>query len=360
MKLPEFHHHQRIKPKNYGLDLARACAVAFVFFSHSLLTLYSSGIPYLWYGVFIGVELFFSLSGFLIGRMLIDLFDHDNVSFEQLANFWTRRWFRTLPLYFVLYFIYYLAYNKWIYPVAFDWRYLLFLQNLTTPPPGFFGESWSLGIEEWFYFLFPLVLFVAYLFKMRFMPVVLSIILAQVTVRWLYPGCMDWGCISVLLHFDAAAYGLIAAYLSKQNFQVTQKMAIYVLLAGALFCVAAAFIKIKSASQVYFLVNGPGTAMIVFALNYYRFSIKIKLVPFISRISYSIYLIHLSGVIIPLAKFTNEGSLLIWLLSAVLTILLATLSYTFIERPFLLIRDRWFPSRQLPASDKKSQNGKTF
>ena len=69
MKLPIFHHHQRIKPKNYGLDLARACAVAFVFFSHSLLTLYSSGIPYLWYGVFIGVELFFSLSGFLIGRM---------------------------------------------------------------------------------------------------------------------------------------------------------------------------------------------------------------------------------------------------------------------------------------------------
>jgi len=350
------------KQRNYGLDIARSCAVALVFLSHSLLNLSQSKIPFLWYGVFIGVELFFSLSGFLIGRMLLDLFDqhYDSLSFKHISHFWIRRWFRTLPLYFILLAIYFIVYNRWIHPVSFDWRYFLFLQNLTAAPPGFYGETWSLSIEDWFYLGFPLLLFLVYLIKRRvsgsggiegiFVPLVLLVIVVQVIIRLFNPDCNDWGCIAVSFHFEAPAYGLMAAYVSRQMPEVKTRNAWCLLTAGLLLCGLAAIIKMKVDSndwvQLYFPVNGCGTAMIVLGLYYCRFSRNYLVVPFVSRISYSIYLIHLSGIIIPLLKYTKgtdiENTWLLWFIGLVLTVGLSWLSYESFERPFLKIRDRWF------------------
>lgn len=54
-----------------------------------------------------------------------------------------------MPLYFVM-----LGVNLAIDPQGLSWHYLFFIQNLITPCPGFMPESWSLVVEEWFYFLF--------------------------------------------------------------------------------------------------------------------------------------------------------------------------------------------------------------
>ena len=94
----------------YGLDILRAFAILFVVLDHSKHTLQNSnseiisGISqsyswYIRYLVFDGVSIFFVLSGFLIGSILIKTFDRGDLSFKSLVNFWIKRWMRTLPNY---------------------------------------------------------------------------------------------------------------------------------------------------------------------------------------------------------------------------------------------------------------------
>jgi peptidoglycan/LPS O-acetylase OafA/YrhL len=49
---------------------------------------------------FDGVDLFFVLSGFLIGGILIKIFDSDDWDLDAIFHFWSRRWLRTIPAYF--------------------------------------------------------------------------------------------------------------------------------------------------------------------------------------------------------------------------------------------------------------------
>src|SRR3954467_6875567 len=92
------------KGRNFGLDIARAAAVSSVLLSPFLLEP-ATGKDALWTGlVYVGaagVELFFSLSGFLIGGLLLDL-ACAGLRPRTVAEFWFRRWMRTLPLYFAL------------------------------------------------------------------------------------------------------------------------------------------------------------------------------------------------------------------------------------------------------------------
>src|SRR5947207_12604591 len=87
----------------FGLDLLRAAAITMVICAHGFVVLYphfGEPLGFFGHGGFYGVELFFVLSGFLIGQILIragaDLAQGGNVAF-----FYTRRWFRTLPLFFL-------------------------------------------------------------------------------------------------------------------------------------------------------------------------------------------------------------------------------------------------------------------
>lgn len=117
-----------------------------------------------------GVAIFFVLSGFLIGGILVKLLEREKPTFPVLLNFWNRRWLRTLPMYFLILIILVIS-TYFINPDKLPsdlWKFLFFFQNFTVRPPSFFGESWSLSIEEWFYFLVPLLLFGGlYIFKTK-------------------------------------------------------------------------------------------------------------------------------------------------------------------------------------------------
>jgi peptidoglycan/LPS O-acetylase OafA/YrhL len=146
----------------YGLDILRALAIIFVMVGHGN-GIISGHIPswiqhLMWID---GVSIFFVLSGFLIGNILIKHFHQNGVNRTSIVDFWLRRWFRTIPTYFIVLGI------LTIISIFVDGRipkslgrYYTFTQNLTTVHPGFFPEAWSLSVEEWFYLLLPILIFV--------------------------------------------------------------------------------------------------------------------------------------------------------------------------------------------------------
>ncbi|MGZ3712156.1 MAG: acyltransferase family protein, partial [Bdellovibrionota bacterium] len=137
----------------WGLDLLRAIAVLAVVLYH-----YPKDPSQLWlralshYG-WVGVDLFFVLSGYLIAGQF---FTHSQARRPGLfSRFFIRRIFRTLPNYLVVLAIYVIFINQQNVGL---WKYFFFIQNFEIPQV--FSYSWSLCIEEQFYLVFP-VLFLA-------------------------------------------------------------------------------------------------------------------------------------------------------------------------------------------------------
>ena len=102
-----------------------------------------------------GAELFFVLSGFPIGWILLDILNR-RPGWRDFGVFLTRRAMRTLPLYFLR-----LAVLLGLFPpadgvAATGPRYATLTQNLIAPMPAdnFFAVTWPLAVKEWFYLLF--------------------------------------------------------------------------------------------------------------------------------------------------------------------------------------------------------------
>jgi len=112
-----------------------------------------------------GVDLFFVLSGFLITGILFDTKQSEG----YFENFYARRCLRIWPLYYLLIFFMFVAvrfldlseYRVILQQSSPWWGYPLFLQNFLIPvsshAAGPLGVTWSLAIEEQFYLIWPLV-----------------------------------------------------------------------------------------------------------------------------------------------------------------------------------------------------------
>src|SRR5258705_3159660 len=142
----------------FGLDALRALAILMVLAAHTWPS--KAGVQYARALAVLGVELFFVMSGFLIGSILLRLAEEGCLGrLAGLFGFWRRRWFRTLPNYY-LFLLLHLAWRSWVlgFPdvIGTYWKYFLFLQNFHHAPSLFFPETWSLAVEEWFYLLFAL------------------------------------------------------------------------------------------------------------------------------------------------------------------------------------------------------------
>jgi peptidoglycan/LPS O-acetylase OafA/YrhL len=219
----------------FGLDLLRALAILGVLLTHgqSVYPPEQRG----WFGFFanisgiLGVELFFVLSGFLIGSILLSL----EPRFQQIKTlpfFWQRRWFRTIPnylLFLILNIAVSLAFQK---SVPSFIPYLTFSQNWLWPHPGFFVEAWSLAVEEWFYLLFPMSLYLlnkafksfkaAFILSTGFFILIPSLI----RINWALTGLADWDenfRKIMLIRLDAIMYGVLAAWIKKTIPQIWRR-----------------------------------------------------------------------------------------------------------------------------------------
>jgi peptidoglycan/LPS O-acetylase OafA/YrhL len=141
-----------------GLDTLRALAILWVAAHHYQLFVSQSD-TFGWFGTvgWVGVDLFFVLSGYLIGHQL--LAGQAQGRTISLRGFWARRGLRTLPAFWLVLAAY------WLWPSALGgrtppplWRFLSFTQNIWLTPGTAFSHAWSLCVEEQFYLVLPLVL----------------------------------------------------------------------------------------------------------------------------------------------------------------------------------------------------------
>ncbi|WP_143306490.1 acyltransferase family protein [Chitinophaga vietnamensis] len=154
-------------PKLHGLDHLRAFAIIFVFIYH-YGRLFGSPERVTAIGKFgwTGVDLFFVLSGYLIASQLFARIAQGKG--VALKEFFIKRFFRILPLYWFILGLYFLIpavhEREGLAPL---WKYLFFVQNigLDLRVHGTFSHAWSLCIEEQFYLVLPLALTALLYFK---------------------------------------------------------------------------------------------------------------------------------------------------------------------------------------------------
>jgi len=354
-----------------SLDAFRVIAITCVMLAHGSL-LGIDQFPALRYitiifGV-IGVELFFVLSGFLIGRQLLNVGEGT----QNIKNFWARRWFRTLPNYYLFLLVNFALYVHVFKRPAGDASLLVFAHNLVTPfADQFFAESWSLAVEEWFYLLAPLLvlIFVAAFSRQRKFGVFFAmfVIIIACTVARFWTAQITSASIDsalrkiVLLRLDALAFGVILAWLEQYRPVVLAKLSRWWWLGGALMLLVIAYLATLAESLAFFAPpNQPQRlfAPLLFMLLPVACALLLAAaqaspmrartwVTNQSKWSYSMYLLHFpllllilhfSGglknpVVIALAFFA-------WYLA---TVVGAAVIYRWFEKPIMDLRKRFAP-----------------
>ncbi|TCD02675.1 acyltransferase family protein [Pedobacter psychroterrae] len=345
--------------RKFGLDLIRAIAICLVLVSHFSKQSEALG--------FWGVELFFALSGYLIGQILWRNFNaSENWSLKNVVNFWSRRWWRTLPNYY-LFLLIMLLYHYYIRPPFPSLKeftdFLWFGQNLLSRNHGFYSVSWSLCIEEWFYLVFPVLLWLCtkagFKDKQSFNLTFAFLILFSIAVRFYlqYTGTSSIRTIS-LARLDAICYGVAAAYLSAV-FTLSYRLKVLLftlglsmlLLSGLVFYGMGYTVHFLSNSQLMLIVVPLAAAVLLpFSSLMERpesrvYSWFIVMVEKLSLWSYSIYLSHIPIMFTIYLLLDNIrdhiiGNLFSKILGLTITILFSGLIFKFFELPFTRMRPK--------------------
>src|SRR5581483_7812988 len=165
-----------------GLDFLRALAIIIVVIYHAGIM----GFP--WPGRvhrwgWIGVDLFFVLSGYLIGgQLLAPLARRQEI---DLKRFFARRALRIMPAYFVVLAIYFLLPSWREYPEMAQplWKFLLSIQNVALHGGTAFSHAWSLAVEDQFYLALPFILLLVIRSRRAALIVPIAIFFAGILLR---------------------------------------------------------------------------------------------------------------------------------------------------------------------------------
>jgi peptidoglycan/LPS O-acetylase OafA/YrhL len=333
----------QVSTRSQGLDLIRAVAVLTVVFFHASVLITGEGGTPSW--VFplggIAVEAFYALSGYLIGRILLNLVD--TATPGVWLNFMCRRWVRTLPLYFaILSVAAYLA-DADISEIA---RFATMTQNLTSPIPhsalgAFMGTSWSLTVEEAFYLLFATTLLVSarFLGRRAVWPVIICFLVVPLILRWLTYG-QSQSYYVALLNIDGIGIGVVLAQLERQGSALFRKPAACLVAGISLIAIAWApyacgMLSTSTQWQPGTLTTAAaGCALIVAAaLRMGSLGIVGPLVRWVSARSYSVYLVHwlvLSAAMAAKGSMSVTGSIAVYL---TVTAVISYCTHRWIEVP---------------------------
>lgn len=364
--LPSF---ERTTERLAGPDLARTIAITEVILCHDggmMTSWWHKSFPFhLSVLGFWGVMLFFVLSGFLIGTIMLDLLDR-NAPALSWGLFLVRRWMRTLPAYYAC-FLLLVVPLAYFGPYGVPWdvarrvlfRYLSLTQNLWNGMvSNWYGQTWSLCVEEWFYLLFPLFL-VAALFLCHgrrchkdgiFLSVVGLFFIVPILWRLTLPYDVNWDEITskiVFCRLDSIAWGIAGAWLYRR-FSFYRNTIYGTLCAGIVILLPLWWGT--NTRYTYFIhmglfdLAGLGYALCIPAMMRLKTlpSPLNALVRTISTHSYGLYLIHLPLVLLAGDLHTRFGlpPLKAVAFTVATTILGSAFLWHCVERPFLTLRPR--------------------
>jgi peptidoglycan/LPS O-acetylase OafA/YrhL len=368
------------KKRNYGLDVLRALAIFFVMNIHGAAFFNEDSFIFkaITYLNLDGVALFFVMSGFLIGGILIKELENYGASFKLLFNFWIRRWFRTLPNYYLILTLLVILhlYTGSIPSFSSVKSFYYFCANFDKPLPDlkFFLESWSLSVEEWFYISVPIFVFTMVgLFRVSIIVVSIAVIIFTTWFR--YYRFLQWESITlvqldnqfrkeVITRLDSIMYGVLGAFMAYYYVGTWKKYK------KPLFYIG---ILILYSKLIAFFTGDFGTLYdcvfsfsleslgVLFLLPYLT-DLKTgegfiyKCVSYLSIISYSVYLInysvvqhyfifgiltkfvfiHLPKVSVPMIQYLS-----FWFITVVCSILL----FKYFEKPAMALRERFSVNR---------------
>jgi peptidoglycan/LPS O-acetylase OafA/YrhL len=312
----------------------------------------------------VGVDLFFVLSGFLIGSILIANKRKEN----YFKTFYIRRLVRIVPNYFLLLICFYIIWHlSWFAKNYFLtihndiplWSYFAMVHNFYMAHFNSLGNdalsvTWSIGIEEQFYLIFP---FLVFFVKDRWLPWLLgALIILSILVRAQFD---HWIPRYVLLpaRLDGLAMGFLIAYFNYHGHLSAYKDKLMkwlpvVLVTDILIC-GFFYWKYDDLGVVkHTLFSIVFSILIIIALikpdGWYGSVLRNKALVWIGTISYSLYLFHylILGIAHHINGQMNIGihnpkDILISILAFICSILLSWAIYKKLEQPMVKLGKRF-------------------
>lgn len=348
------------------------------------------GFHKLWENGDLGVNFFFTLSGFLITYLL--LFEEKQLGSFNISGFYWRRSLRIWPLYFTTvifgFFIFRILVNSVggeIEETANVWYYLFFFGNFNSifngaPVSGSLAVLWSLAIEEQFYLFWPILLF---LFKKHRLALFIILILISLGFRAMYlhqhevifyhtlsvmsdlviGSWLGWWCFENKMQKEG-----IPPVSRINNMLIYLVGVLLILFRKELFVLPALVILERLVFALFF-------AFIIYEQTFFKHSLfkigSFKIISYWGKFTYGLYCLH-----IPAMVFT-EGFAMIggvhestwWVFygktisTFFLSLIFCRLSFRYIEGPFLRLKETSFPQvlRLIPHNKQeiKSRNYKT-
>ena len=334
----------------------RGVAIGMVILDHTL--------NYRFPGGFIGVDIFFVLSGYLITTLLVREFHQwGNV---KLTHFYARRLLRLGPALCIMLVLYLLvalvaADNLRDHAIAvfsaatymMDWT-----QALNHGSAGYLLHTWSLGVEEQFYLLWPVILIAALRHRVTVWKLIVGLIVAVTIWRGylvLHTGNSDpqRTYVSFDTRFDTLLVGCLLAVAPIQwgrrvaaRFPTIPLVILAILTlvldwtSSVLHLLGFTLIAALAGWLTLGAMTGNHDALV-------RHFLRWSPVEYLGRISYGVYLWHLPIALAITTQLPNQ-SLRAFALTCVLTVSIAAASYHWVERP-ILNRWRFTPPRPTRA-----------
>ena len=372
-----------------GLDLLRALAIIVVVIYHAgIMGFPLPGRVDRW--GWIGVDLFFVLSGYLIGGQLLAPLARDQSI--NLSRFFARRALRIMPAYFVILAIYIFLPSWREYPEMTPWwKFVLSVQNIGLHGGTAFSHAWSLAVEDQFYLALPFILLLVNRWPrppvgrtrpVASMAVIIPCVLffggimLRAFLAHQYPAEVGvsfrdyqaWIYYPTWTRLDPLVFGVSLAAIEKFRPQWWNRLtssAIWLWLPGFALIVYALWLGegeyLTVAAAIWqFPMIALGMAALLICAQSDRLPLRRVRIPgaaFIASIAYSAYLVQ-KLVIHAVAQFCAAHNIPLTSASALIGVevcvyLAATILFLIVERPFLKLRHRIAP-RVDPALPRRS------
>lgn len=343
------------------LDGLRAVAILLVILHNQGPKYPSLHLEGLFANGWMGVDLFFVLSGFLITGILVDTKHSEG----YLKNFYARRCLRIWPLYYSL-LVFMFIVVPFVHPSEAQtvfaersspwWAYPLFLQNFLIPVPtratGPLGVTWSLAIEEQFYLIWPWV--VRYCSRTQLRRIAIAVMCVSPVLRLVLTFAHVNLYSNLFCRLDGLMAGALLALLVRSDHVVPSR---YVSRAWIVFLVAAplAFVtEAMHARWIVFSLTALAAAALVYLALYARqaglqSALTNRFMVYTGTISYGLYLLHKIPFDMAQSLRLDRHPLLAVPILLVACYGVAALSWNLLERPFLRLKRHFESTTSGPA-----------